>query len=225
MDSAGHAYVVGATASTNFPITPGAFRSTPGSRTISDADAFVSKIAPGPPGCAIQALLPGPPTQLQVLVHADRGLTSLLVTHASNTSIALPTFTPGGTGTFLVTATKVDQSARSTLTLHATDQTGAGTDCDPALMSVGRAPGDSPVQVIHHVARTESHVTITNGTPGVGRIRLEINGHHFEATDLHNDQVRTLEVSSAMRKGSDNTILVIAHGPRDSSAVVMLSDS
>jgi len=156
----------------------------------------VTKVAPGSPACAIEALLPGPPTQLQVLIHADRGLSGLLVTQASNATVTLPSFTPG-----------------------------SSTDGDPALVTVGRESGDSPVQVIHHVARTESHVTITNGTPGVGSVRLEIHGQRVEATDLHSDQVRTLNVSSAMRNGSDNSIRVVAYGPRGRSAVVLVSDS
>jgi hypothetical protein len=149
----------------------------------------------------------------------------VVVTEATNTSIALPSVTPGITDTLLVTATKVDQGAKSSFTLRATDATGASTDCDPALVTVGGEPGESPVQVLHHVARAESHVTITNGTPGVDRVRLVVNGHTFEERNLLDGERRTLDVSAAMRKGGDNTILVVAHGPRHSSAVVFVSDS
>jgi len=92
------------------------------------------------------------------------------------------------------------------------------------VVTVGREPGDSPVQVIHHVASAESHVTVANGTPGVESVRLEVNGHTFSVTALQNGETRTLDVSSGMHKGSDNTIRVIAHGPRDSSAMVLVTD-
>jgi hypothetical protein len=160
-----------------------------------------------------------------VAVHADRGLASLPVIQTSDANLALPSFTPGSTGTFVAVATRITQRARVTLTLHATDQTGAATSSDPALVTVGREPGDSPVQVIQHLASGESQVTITDGTPGVNHVRLLVNGHPFEVADLHDGQTQTLDVSSAMRTGSDNTIVVIAHGPRGSSAVVLVSDS
>jgi hypothetical protein len=195
VDAAGDAIVVGAAGTADFPTTPGAFQRTFGGGV---ADAFVAKISPGPPACEGAALLPGPPAQLRVLVHADRGLASLATTEASNASVALPSFPPGSTDTFLVTATKFDQSAGSTFTIRATDQTAAST---------------------------ESHVTITNGTPGVDRVRLVVNGHPFQVTGLNDRQQRTVDVSSAMRKGSDNTILVVAQGPRNSSAVVIVTDS
>jgi hypothetical protein len=68
-------------------------------------------------------------------------------------------------------------------------------------------------------------VRISNGTPGLDRVRLVVNGHHFEAADLHDGDKRTLDVSSSMRKGSDNTIVVVAYGPRGGSAAVLVSDS
>jgi hypothetical protein len=43
--------------------------------------------------------------------------------------------------------------------------------------------------------------------------------------DLHDGAKRTLNVSSAMRKGNDNTIVVVARGRPRSSAAVLVSDS
>jgi hypothetical protein len=160
-----------------------------------------------------------------VLVHADRGLASLVVTQASNASVSLPTFAHGSTDTLLVTATKLDQSTRSTFTIRATDQTGAARDCDPALVTVGQGPGERAVQVLHHLVKTESHVTLTNNTPGVDRVRLVVNGHRFELANLRDGETRTLDVSSAMRTGTSNTLVVVAHGRRGSSAVVLVSDA
>jgi hypothetical protein len=221
VDRAGRAYVAGFTDSADFPVTPGAVQRT----LAGGGDAFVTRIEPGPPGCTVAAVLAGPPTQLRVQVHADRGLATLTVTQAANVSVDLPAFAPGTSDTLLVTGTKLDQTARASLTLRATDVTGASTECDPSLVAVGRAPGDSPVRVIHHVARAESHVSITNGTPGVQSLRLLVNGRDFEVMDLHHGETRSVDVSSAMHKGGDNIILVIAHGPRGGSAAVLVSDS
>jgi hypothetical protein len=153
------------------------------------------------------------------------GLASVQVTESSNATVQVPPFAIGTLAPVVVTATKQDQSLGASVALRATNQAGQFTDCDPALVTVGRAPGESPVQVVHHLARAESHVTIRNGTPGLDRVRLVVNGHQFEAGDLHDGQTRTVDVSSAMRQGSNNTVLVVAHGPRNSSAAVIVTDS
>jgi hypothetical protein len=227
LDRTGAAYVTGRTSSPDFPTTPGVIQprcNNCGNGFDTPSDVFVTKVEPGPPACHVAALLPGPPAQLRVAVHADRGLTSVVVTQATNANVSLSPFSPGANDA-LATATKVNQNASSSLTLRVTDQTGSSTTCDPALVTVGRAPGESPVQMIHHVTQGESHVTIANGTPGVNRVRLLVNGQPFKIADLHDAETRTLDVSSALRNGSDNTVLVLSHGAKGSSAVVMVSDS
>jgi hypothetical protein len=140
---------------------------------------------------------------LRVAVHADLGLASLVVTQSNNVSVALPAFPAGSVDTLLVTAARLDQSRSATLTLSATDRNGTSTTCDLGLVTVGRASVDSPLQVVHHLAQVASNVTISNGTRGVDRVRLLVNGHPFKVVDLHDGETRTLDVSSAMRKGSE----------------------
>jgi hypothetical protein len=105
------------------------------------------------------------------------------------------------TGSFdsSATATKIDVTMKATFALLVTDLTGNSTSCDPAMITVGRQPGESPAQVIHDVAQGESHVTVTNGTPGVDWLRLVVDGHQFQLNDLHDGETQTLNVSSAMR--------------------------
>jgi N-acetylneuraminic acid mutarotase len=188
------------------------------------AELFTPPTKAAPPTCLVAALIPGPPTQLQVAVEAEGGLASLVVTEASNASVIVQTFSPGTTDTVLVTATKLDQTTGSSVTFEATDQAGATTDCDPALLSVGREAGLPRSVTLHHVARAESWVMIRNGTPGVTELRLRVNGHSFVMDKLTDGQTRTLDVSAAMRKGERNTITVQAIGPRGSRATVLVSD-
>jgi hypothetical protein len=225
---AGNAYVTGVTFSDDFPTTTGAFQPTLRGIECGGpegcSDAFVARIASAPPVCAVTALISGPPAQLKVAVHADRGLSSLLVTQATNTSIALPSFTAGSTGTFTVTATKVVETAKSTFALRVSDQTGATTDCDPAVVTIGRERGESPVHIIHHVANAESHLTMVNGAPGIDRLRIRVNGHQFEQSNLQDGQTDTVDLHSALREGMDNTVQLVAHGLPGSHAVVVISD-
>jgi hypothetical protein len=220
VDAVGNAYVTGS-AGADFLTTPGAFQPIPGG---ARRNAFVAKIAPGPPTCQMAALLPGPPAQLRVLVHADRGLASLAITEATNVIVALPTFAPGSTDTLQVTATKLNQSAKAVVALQATDQAGSSITCDPAMVTIGHGPNLTPVQLLTAVPANESQVTISNGAPGVDRMQLLVNGRRFQLRDLHDDETRRVDVSSAMRRGSGNTILVAGHGSRSSTAVVMVSD-
>jgi hypothetical protein len=57
------------------------------------------------------------------------------------------------------------------------------------------------------------------------RVRLLVNGRWFVADHLRPAEHRVLDVSSAMRKGSDNTVWVLAQGARNGSAVILASDS
>jgi hypothetical protein len=183
LDAAGNAYVTGqvSSASSGFPTTPGAYNQN---LSTVEVAIFAAKIAPGPPACEVAGLSAGPPAQLKVAVHADRGLSTLAVTSASNATVALPSLTPGTTNTLQISATKINQTLGSTVTLKATDAAGTGATCDPAIVTVGRGPGERPVQVLDHVALGESHLTLVNGRPGVDRLRIQVNGHEFKLTDL-----------------------------------------
>jgi hypothetical protein len=143
LDAAGNAYVTGqvSSASSGFPTTPGAYNQN---LSTVEVAIFAAKIAPGPPACEVAGLSAGPPAQLKVAVHADRGLSTLAVTSASNATVALPSLTPGTTNTLQISATKINQTLGSTVTLKATDAAGTGATCDPAIVTVGRGPGERP---------------------------------------------------------------------------------
>jgi hypothetical protein len=215
VDATGNAYVTGTTdADSVFPTTPGVIQPA---FVGNGNDSFVARISPAPPLCDVAAMLPGPPTQLQVVVHADRGLSNLVVSSATNATVALPPFAPGATDVPLVTATKLDQTQTASVTLRAIDQSGASTSCNLALITVGRGSGESFVQEL----QGDRDVTVLNGTPGVNRVRPQVNGHDFHVTNLQAGERRTVDVSSVMQNGTDNSVLVVALGPRGSSVVVL----
>jgi hypothetical protein len=66
-------------------------------------------------------------------------------------------------------------------------------------------------------------VTILNGTPGLSRLSLVVDGHIFEVAGLTDGETRRIDVSSAMRRGN-NTITLIAQSKRDGTASILIAD-
>jgi hypothetical protein len=155
---------------------------------------------------------------------SSSGLRSVQVTEASNATVSVPTFTPGTQSVVVVTATKVNQSAASSVALRVTNVSGQSIDCDPGVLTVGRGPGADSAQVLHHLAQSESHLILVNGTPGVRRVDVHVNGHTWQLTDLSSGQTVDVDVSSAMREGTRNSVRVVAHGSPASTAMVIVAD-
>jgi hypothetical protein len=177
-----------------------------------------------PPTCALTGVVAGPPKQILITVQdTGSGLGSVVVTENSNVSVAIPPFAIGSTAPLIVTATKVNQSAGSSVALRVTDVAGNVTNCDPALLSVGTDPGTPSSQTVHHVSKGESTVTIYNGTPGLTRLELVVDGKRQEITGLTDGATRTVDVSSLLHKGS-NTVTVVAQGKAGGSATVILTN-
>ena len=84
------------------------------------------------PRCELTAIIDGPPKQIQVTVQdAGEGLSAIAITSAVNVTVNVPTFAVGTGSSFVVTATKVDQTQSSNLGLRVTNAAGVFTDCDP----------------------------------------------------------------------------------------------
>lgn len=88
-----------------------------------------------PPTCRLTATVSGPPKSIQVTVQdSGSGIQSIVAsTYNANAPVS---FTPGTTSPIVVTATKVDQTKGSTLTLTVTDMAGNRTVCDPVIPAV-----------------------------------------------------------------------------------------
>jgi hypothetical protein len=224
--------------STTVPATTTTFTvSTPGitSLTVSARDALGNaeaaqtvaiRIDGASPACTLVGVTAGPPTQLTVRVQdALSGLASVAVTTANNATLDIPTFVPGSTAPLSMVATKIDPSVSSQVAFRITDVAGNVINCDPILAQVGRdGPDGLPRrETFHHLAQADSKVTVLNGTPGLTRLQLSVNGRDFEVSGLAAGETRVIDVGSAMRRG-DNTIRVTAQGKAGGSATIMIAD-
>jgi Ice-binding-like len=102
-----------------------------------------------PPICLLTAKITGPPKQIQVTVEdTGSGLGSIVVTTSTNANTVVPPFTPGTTGPVMVTATKLIQTAGSTVALTVTDRAGNAIKCDP--LWPGKKAAKPTSRVKHH---------------------------------------------------------------------------
>jgi hypothetical protein len=167
----------------------------------------------------------GPPTQLVVTIQdTDTGLASIVVTQSDNADTPVPPFAVGTNNPVTVTATKIDQSRSAHVTIQVTDLAGNVVTCDPIITLVQRSTTVDPQNTRVRVPQAENKIQIMNGAPGLRTVNALVNGVTFKATGLRNGEVRTIDVSSAMRPGSKNVIYLKAHGPRGGSATVAISD-
>jgi hypothetical protein len=124
-----------------------------------------------------------------------------------------------------VTATQVDPNEGGFgLTFDAVDVFGATTACDPVATLLLREAGASGVQTFTGLGAAESRVAITNGSPGVQSVRVDVNGVPFRVTGLAAGETRILDVSSAMLPGTANTIDVSARGRPGGTATFLVSN-
>ncbi len=96
-----------------------------------------------PPSCAITAIIPGPPKQIQVTVQdLQSGLASVTPVTLINATLNVPSFTIGTTSPVVVTATKVNQSQSATVVIRVTDAVGNSVVCDPVYTTISAAVPD-----------------------------------------------------------------------------------
>jgi nidogen-like len=175
------------------------------------------------PSCVLSGVVNGPPKQILITVQdAGSGLKSIAPTsNTTNATVTWPPFATGSTSPLVVTATKINQSLGSRVELTVSDVAGNVTTCDPVLADLGR---NQAAQVFTGIAQSESTISIQNGTPGLSVVRAVVNGRRFTAGGLRDGELRTLDVASAMRSGSNNTVVLQGSGPRNGSASVLIWD-
>jgi hypothetical protein len=178
-----------------------------------------------PPSCVLTAVIPGPPKQLQITAQdTGSGLKQINVLEATNSTVDVPSFTAGTTNPVVVTATKIDQSQASRVTLQIIDVANNTTTCDPVMTEVIRDPGQPVSQTLTGIPEKESLITIHNDAPGLTNLSIDVNGDHFEVAGLRDNEVRNVDVSDAMLPGDQNTIILTAKGKPGGQATILISE-
>ena len=151
------------------------------------------------------------------------GLARYEVVYLRNASVLVDPFTVGTKAPVFVTATALTKSSLG-VTLDFFDTAGNRATCDPIAVIVSREDDQPEDQTFGGVAQAERYVTIQNGNPGMRKVKLTVNGVKFKEQDLLPGEVRTFDISTALRPGNKNTITVSARGKKGASALVIISD-
>lgn len=170
-------------------------------------------------------LLSGPPAQaVTTFQDTGSGLAELLVTKSENADTVVPPFTVGTTDPVVVTSTKIDQTKRARIEIRATDLAGNVAICDPIHLILSR-DGNKPIEEINpDVPRAEDKVTIRNGTPGLAKIDILVNGVKFQVKHLKDGEETMIDISSAMHDGDDNSVNFFARGKKGAWAEIIIWD-
>lgn len=186
-----------------------------------DADLKLCGCFPAPPTCKVTTSSTGFSAVIQ---SSTVGLASISVTTQVNVNVNIPSFTSGTTAPVVVTGTKQNPNQRAQVALLAVDLNGNSTSCDPVILLVIRHQGKPVREIVEELPAQEGLITIHNGTPGLQQLAIRVNGFKFKMAGLKSGEERTLDVTSAMLPGSDNSIELTAHGKPGGSATVVIHD-
>jgi hypothetical protein len=132
------------------------------------------------------------------------------------------TFTPPATATVTLRIVPVDPAKPVPFILRAVDAAGNARTVDPVVVELDRERG-KPVATTVELALAERWAEVRNGAPGLGHLRLTVNGRRYEVDGLRDGETRTLDVGAALR-ASGNTATLQARGKPGGRATVVLHD-
>jgi hypothetical protein len=177
-----------------------------------------------PARCPLK-VVSGPPTQAIVTIQdTGSGLASIVVTKSNNADTPVPPFTVGTTDPVTVTATKIDQTKSSQVSITVTDQAGNQAVCDPIQTMLVRDPNQPENQTFRSVPQAESKISIMNGTPGLRSVEAWVNGAKYKAKDLKSGENTVIDITSALHAGENNVVTLKGKGPKGATADIIIWD-
>lgn len=94
----------------------------------------------------------------------------------------------------------------------------------PVVTMEVRDTGKPVAHAFTGISEAESKVTVYNGNPGLTNVAVNVNEKRLEVAGLKDGEERTIDVSSAMVAGNNNTIILESRGKPGGSAVVLIHD-
>jgi hypothetical protein len=177
------------------------------------------------PTVGLTGAVVGPPKQ-EIFTSQDNkggsGLASVFVNKCTNCTASTTPFTKGTTSAVTTTATKINQSLSSSVTIVATDVDGNSTTFDPVdlqLESKGR-----PTMHLVNIDSKENVVLISNGKPGMSWMKFAVNGHPLPLVKLSKGENLSLDIERYLQRGRRNEVLILADGKDDATSWIIFTE-
>jgi hypothetical protein len=154
----------------------------------------------------------------------DGGVASIAVLQSDN-AVVTSSFEVGTTSPVVVSATRQDPTRTVHVVISPADVAGNSTSCDPIVATLVAPSSGDPVGASYGgIPDTEHLITLQNGDPGLDQVQISVNGMAFEVGDLQPNEVRVLDVASAMQPGDSNAVLVRGQGAPGQEIDVLIAD-
>lgn len=195
-----------------------------------------------PPTCVVGSVVTASSTRVYIpLTLSDSGSGVAQVKLTSNStncqlewdgSSGTVTAPIGGTlvispseSTTQVRAVKLNASQKARVEVQVWDAAGNTALVDPVIASLTiKKPGTRLTRTFRGIPQAERYVTLQNGTPGLGRVTLWVNGKVAYQESLVDGQVVSLDVAQWLRAGGRNVVRVAARGVKGATAVLTIGD-
>lgn len=176
------------------------------------------------PSCAIvgQSHTPDGATSLVFELRDHGSGIAQVQSTAGNATVSPLYLAHGTTDPIRITATGLDATGMA-VTIDAVDTAGNKRSCSAHQVVVTAAPGTPRPQTVTGLPQGAGQLTIQNDTPGVTTMKIRVNTQIFTMSGLADGEQRTLDVSAALRTGTDNTITLIPIGRPSGTATVLIA--
>jgi hypothetical protein len=133
---------------------------------------------------------------------------------------------PNGTVKVVCLASLISGYTTGSCNAQAQDMCGLfSATADPVITQLTIARGGETQQILTGIPSPERLIRVRNGTPGLTKLTLVVNGHSYVLAPLSDGASLSQDVGAAMNPGDGNTIVLLGEGAEGASAAVTLGDS
>ena len=127
-------------------------------------------------------------------------------------SLTARTVLPDNTVKVVLTAAKLTNGVPAAVNVLAIDTCGRGKSFDPVVTTLEVTSGNRVHQRFTGILSAERYLQVINGTPGLARLEVNLNGHVFRLGPLAAGQSVAADLSPAMNEGDANVVVLTGYG-------------
>ncbi len=133
---------------------------------------------------------------------------------------------PDGTVKVVCLASLIPPNTTGSCNAQAQDMCGQfSATADPVMTRLTIAGGGGTQQILTGILSAERLLRVQNGTPGLTKLTVVVNGYSYVLAPLSDGASLSLDVGAAMIPGEGNTVVLLGEGAEGASATVTVGDS